>query len=158
IGDEMPPVALTNLRFRALANETAYEGLPALSPDGQIVAYVEEVDGVLQIFTRRLTSPTAARVTTGAYDCKYPFWAPDGKRLYYVSLARQREGIWSIGAAGGTPQVVVENATRAAISPDGRTLAFLRDQPRADTIATAALSLSTPHGASPWPSAALETT
>jgi serine/threonine protein kinase/Tol biopolymer transport system component len=147
---------LTNVRFRAIATGPTYEGLPALSPDGQVVAYAEEVDGVLQIFTRRLSADTAARVTSGAYDCKFPFWAPDGKRIYYVSLARQRDGIWSIGAAGGTPEVVVENANRAAISPDGRTLAFLRDEQRADMIGTAALWLSTPDGTAPWSAEAVE--
>jgi Tol biopolymer transport system component len=156
LGDELPSVDLTNLRFRALATDAAYEGLPALSPDGQVVAYAEDVDGVLQIVTRRLTSDTAARITSCPYDCKHPFWAPDGKRIYYVSMARQRDGIWSIGAAGGTPQVVVENANRAAISPDGRTLAFLRDEQRADMIGTAALWLSTPSGTPPWSSDAVE--
>jgi Tol biopolymer transport system component len=153
---EASPADLTNLRFRALTTSTAYEGLPALSPDGQVVAYSQEVDGVLQIFTRRLSAESAARVTGCTYDCKYPFWAPDGKRIYYSSLARQQEGIWSIGAAGGTPQVVVENATRAAMSPDGRTLAFLRDDLRADTIGTEALWLSTPQGAAPWSEDAVE--
>jgi Tol biopolymer transport system component len=153
---ENPGVDLTNVRFRALATDAAYEGLPALSPDGQIIAYAEEIGGVLQIVTRRLSSPTAARVTNCVYDCTHPFWSPDGKRIYYVSLARQREGIWSIGAAGGTPQVVVENATMAAISPDGHTVAFLRDEQRADIIGTAAVWLSTPGGTAPWSSEAVE--
>ena len=156
LGRDVPSVDLTNLRFRAIATGTAYEGLPAVSPDGQVVAYAEEVDGVLQIFTRRLSADAPARVTSSAYDCKHPFWAPDGQRIYYVSLARQQDGIWSIGAAGGTPQVVVENATRAAISPDGRTLAFLRDERRADTIGTAALWLSTPDGTAPWSTEGVE--
>jgi Tol biopolymer transport system component len=153
---DVPSVDLTGVRFRAIAAGAGYEGLPALSPDGQVVAYAEEVDGVLQIFTRRLSTGAAARVTNSAYDCKHPFWAPDGKRIYYVSLARQRDGIWSIGAAGGTSQVVVENATRAAISPDGLTLGFLRDERRADMIGTASLWLSTPNGTAPWSAEAVE--
>lgn len=154
--DAVPAFDLTNLRFRALATDAAYEGLPALSPDGETVAYSKEVDGVLQIFTRRLTADAAAQVTNCPYDCKYPFWAPDSKRIYYISLAGYREGIWSIGAAGGTPQVVVENATRGALSPDGRTLAFLRDEQRADMIGTAWLWLSSPPGPAPWSREAVE--
>jgi Tol biopolymer transport system component len=153
---DVPSVDLTGVRFRAIAAGAGYEGLPALSPDGQVVAYAAEVDGVLQIFTRRLSTDATARVTNSAYDCKHPFWAPDGKRIYYVSLARERDGIWSIGAAGGTSQVVVENATRAAISPDGLTLGFLRDERRADMIGTASLWFSTPDGAAPWSPEAVE--
>jgi TolB protein len=59
---------------------------------------------------------------------------------------RDREGIWSVAAAGGLPQALLENASRAAISPDGRTVAFLRDEQRADIVGTAALWLSTPPG------------
>jgi eukaryotic-like serine/threonine-protein kinase len=136
-------------RFAALATETAYEGFPAWSPDGQTIAYAAEVDGRLQIFTRRVSSPASAQVTQAAFDCKHPFWAPDGKRIYYVSQAKQSEAIWSVGAAGGASEVVMENASRGAISPDGRTLAFLRDEPRPDTVGAAALWLSTPVGAEP---------
>src|SRR5262249_16014442 len=119
---------LTALRFAPFATESGYEGFPAWSPDGRTGAYAAEVNDTLQIFTRRLSSPVAAQVTHAAYDCKHPFWSPDGQRIYCVSLARHTEGIWSIGAAGGTPQVIMENANRGAIAPDGRTLAFLRDE------------------------------
>ena len=107
-----------------MTSEEGFEGFPVWSPDGQTLAYAAEVQGVLQIFTRRVTAPLAAMVTKAAYDCKYPFWSPDGKRLYYVSLARDRDGIWSVGAAGGTPQVIVEDATRGAISPMDARLRF----------------------------------
>jgi eukaryotic-like serine/threonine-protein kinase len=155
LGDPHPP-DLTGLRFTPLATETVYEGHAALSPNGQTVAYAAEKDGVLQIFTRQLSSSEPAQLTHASYDCKHPFWSPDGQRIYYVSLTRDRDGIRSVGAAGGTPQVVVENATRGAIAPDGRTLAFLRDDDRADIVGSAALWLSTPSGSAPWSSASVE--
>jgi Tol biopolymer transport system component len=148
IADPQPGDA-SALRFTPLATEPGYEGFPAWSPDGQTIAYAAEINDTLQIFTRRLSSPGSAQVTQAPYDCKHPFWSPDGKRIYYVSLARDRESIWSVGAAGGTPQVVMENAGRGAISPDGRTLAFLRDEQRADIVGTASLWFSTPVGAEP---------
>jgi eukaryotic-like serine/threonine-protein kinase len=144
------------LTFRPLATNIGFEGFPAWSPDGQTIAYAAEVDGVLQIFTRRVAAPeSVAQVTYAAYDCKYPFWSHDGKRIYYTSLAKQHDGIWSIGASSGTPQIAVENATRGAITPDGRTLAFLRDEQPGDIVGAATLWLSTP-AQQPWTKGGLE--
>jgi serine/threonine protein kinase/Tol biopolymer transport system component len=133
------------LQFTPIATDPGYEGFPAWSPDGQTIAYVAEVNDTLQIFARRISAAGSAQITQAPYDCKYPFWSPDGKRIYYVSLARDRESIWSVGAAGGTPHVVVENASRGAIAPDG-TLAFLRDEQPADIVGASALWLSTSRG------------
>jgi eukaryotic-like serine/threonine-protein kinase len=146
---EPQPGDPSTLRFTPFATDPGYEGFPAWSPDGQTIAYAAEVNGTLQIFTRRLSASASAQLTHAPYDCKYPFWSPDGQRVYYVSLARDRDGIWSVGAAGGTPQLITANATRGAISPDGRTLAFLRDEQRADIVGTSALWFSTPVGAEP---------
>ncbi len=150
------PADEPTVRFTPFATQAEYEGLPAWSPDGQAIAYAADVGGVLQIFTRTLSSAAPAQVTEAPYDCKFPFWSPDGKRIYYVSLARTRDGIWSVGAAGCSPQLVVENATRGAISPDGRTLAFLRNSVGAEIVGTHSLFLATPAGSEPWSFEAVE--
>jgi serine/threonine protein kinase len=156
VSREPTPPDLSGLVFTPLVAEPGYQGMPAWSPNGQTIAYVADVDSTLQIFTRSISSSESAQVTHQAFDCTHPFWSPDGQRIYYVSLARDKQGIWSVGATGGTPQLVVENATRGAISPDNQTLAFLRDEARADVIGTAALWLSTPGGSTPWPAEAVE--
>jgi eukaryotic-like serine/threonine-protein kinase len=138
-GDDIPTAAGDALTFAPLTSDPGYEGMPAWSPDGQTIAYVADVDGTLQLFTRLRSSSVSAQITQAAYDCRYPFWSPDGKRLYFISLARDRESLWSISAAGGTPQVVIENVTRAAISPDGKTIAFLRDEHPEDVVGAATL-------------------
>jgi serine/threonine protein kinase len=146
LADPQPP-DLSSLRFTPLATEAGFEGFPAWSPkDGQTIAYAAETDGVLQIFTRRQTSSTPVKLTSAAYDCKHPFWSPDGRKLYYISLAEESDGIWQVPAAGGTAQNVVRNASRGAISPDGKTLVFLRDEERADLVGTAALWLANADG------------
>ena len=152
---EPSPAERPELRFTPFATAAELEGFPAWSPDGQTIAYAAEVDGVLRIHTRGLSSASAAPITALDYDCKYPFWSPDGKRIYYVSLAGDREGIWSVAATGGRPQLVVKNASRGAISKDG-TLAFLRDEERAEIVAAASLFLARPAGEPPWSADAVD--
>ena len=141
VRDNGPDVQDVALSFAPLTSEPGYEGMPAWSPDGQTIAYIADVDDTLQVFTRQRGASTSAPITKAAYDCRYPFWSPDGKRLYFISLARDRDSLWSIGAAGGTPQVVIENVARAAISPDGGTIAFLRNAQESDIVGAAALWL-----------------
>jgi len=149
-------IDLSNLRFTPVATETAYEGFASWSPNDEVVAYAADVNGVLQIFTRRLSASRSVQVTHGNFDATQPFWSHDGNRIYYVSLAQEKLGIWSVGAAGGSPEIVVGNAIRGAISPDGRTIAFLRDEGPGDIVGAAALWMSTPGTLEPWNSDTVE--
>ena len=149
-------VDVSNLRFAPLATEAAYEGFGAWSPSGEVIAYAAEVGGVLQIFTRRLSSSKAIQVTFGNFDAINPFWSHDGSRIYYLSQAQDKQGIWSIGASGGTPENVVRDAIRGAISPDGSTIAFLRDEGVTDIVGAAGVWLSTPGTPEPWSSEDVE--
>jgi Tol biopolymer transport system component len=55
-------------------------------------------------------------------------WFPDGTHLLLTSggPAQGRPNLWKISILGGGPQQLVENASEAAISPDGSKIAFLR--------------------------------
>jgi serine/threonine protein kinase/Tol biopolymer transport system component len=119
---------LSAYRFTPLATDSGYQGSPAWSPDGKTFAYVAEVDGITQVFTRSLGSSQRAPITRSRFHCHDPFWSPDGSRIFFGSLARDKEGIWSVSAAGGEQELVLEDATNAAISPDGKTIAFLREE------------------------------
>ena len=50
-------------RFTPLASASEYEGTPAWSPDGQSVAYVADVDGVLQVFVKRIADALSHQLT-----------------------------------------------------------------------------------------------
>jgi serine/threonine protein kinase len=115
-------------RLTPLATESGYQGSPAWSPNGETIAYVAETEGVVQVFTRTLTSTMPAQITKSSFDCRDPFWSPKGDRIFYISAARDKEGFYSISAAGGTPELVMEDVTAAAIAPDGQTLAFFREE------------------------------
>jgi eukaryotic-like serine/threonine-protein kinase len=113
---------LAGYKFMALATEEGVKQEPAWSPDGKTIAYTGRVDGVFQVFTRALDQPVPTRITHGPRNCYYPFWSPDGTRLYFLSGG----ALWEVGAAGGTPETRAENVRTADISPDGKVLAIGR--------------------------------
>ena len=143
--DENP--ALDRYRFTPLATDAGYQASPAWSPDGKTLAYVASVDGVLQIFTKPAGSPTRNQVTRSRFSCSDPMWSADGTRIYYLAPARDRDGLYSISAAGGDAELVMEDVYRAALSPDGKTLAFFRRTPDGLLL----LQLSSPVGSEPTP-------
>ena len=134
--------------FTPLVTDEVYQGAPAWSPDGKNLAYVSPVDGVLQVFTRSVGSSGRTQVTDTRFDCYDPFWSRDGTRIFYHSLARDKESLWSISAAGGEPRLEVENASRATLSPDGRTLYFSR-QGAGDLVGGWRLWFASPPDAEP---------
>jgi dipeptidyl aminopeptidase/acylaminoacyl peptidase len=89
-----------------------------------------------------VTVPTAAgaplpkprQLTHGAREEKEPSWSPDGSLLYFNSSRTQEEyyespdsDLWSVPAAGGEPQKVVDIAGPIqdfALSRDGKRFAF----------------------------------
>jgi serine/threonine protein kinase len=115
-------------QFTPFATDAGYQGSPAFSPDGRTIAYEAEINGVVQIVTRAVGSPMRTQVTSSSFDCHGPMWSPDGTQLYYHSLAKDRDALWRVSLAGGVPQMIVEGATRSALSPDGGTLVVLREE------------------------------
>ena len=146
-GNDLGP-SLDRYRYTPFATDAGYQASPAWSPDGKTLAYVADVDGVLQVFQKPVGSPTRTQVTHARFYCRDPFWSPDGTRLYYNSLARDRDGLWSISAAGGEPELVMENVTSASLSPDAKTLAFFRAEDEHDSLVQN-LWLSSPPGSPP---------
>jgi Tol biopolymer transport system component len=113
------PVA-GDLRYAPFAMEAGVETQPAWSPDGRTVAYVAEIGGIRQILTRSLAAAVPAQLTRAATHCGSPFWSPDGSRVFYLAGYK----LWSVGGAGGPPDLVLEDVSQASISPDGKTIAF----------------------------------
>lgn len=111
------PGALTQLTV-----DPAFDGQPAISPDGAIVVFVSERSGVPELWIRPIVGGEEKALTSGDGGAVDPVFSPDGRWICYTSL--RHGGIWRIPAAGGTPSRLTEFGSRAAFSPDGSRLVF----------------------------------
>jgi Tol biopolymer transport system component len=144
-----PETPLTTPQYIPFATEAGIQTMPAWSPGGDRIAYSGEVSGLFQIFTRKIGSSTPSQLTHQDASCFLPFWSPDGTRVYYiVSRGVVDRSLWSSAVAGGEPVKVLDYVSRAAISPDAKTLAVTVIRSEGSTFVP---MLSSPPGAPPRP-------
>ncbi|MDQ6892993.1 MAG: serine/threonine-protein kinase [Acidobacteriota bacterium] len=107
-----PPPA-SRLRF-AIAPPTgaAFQGMPAISPDGKKLAFIATTsDGRDFLYIRPLDSLEARRLE-GTDGASYPFWSPDGRSLAFFAQGK----LVRVDASGGSPIILC-----AAPNPRGGT-------------------------------------
>ncbi len=109
---------------------TTHPGLdlhPALSPQGDAVAYVSDRSGAFEIYVRALTgTATETPLTDDRGHNVQPAWSPDGRFVAYHSY--RRGGIWVVPARGGLPRQVAPTGSKPAWSPDSRRIAYQSDE------------------------------
>ena len=102
---------------------------PRLSPDGNRLALAVAGD----LFVHDLQRGTVTRLTFDAALNRHPVWTPDGRHIVYgsdVPASDGEFGIWWIRSDGSSqPEKLFGERTPlqvSSISPDGRTIAFVR--------------------------------
>ena len=102
----------------------AWNGEPALSPDGTRIAYTSDEPGNKDIFIIGVQGGNPIRLTDDPASDSYPAWFPDSTALAFVSDRGGTTNIWKIGQLGGGATLLLPGAYDPAISPDGRRIAF----------------------------------
>ncbi len=124
-------------RLTQITRDTGYTADPALSPNGQLLAYSSDRqgDGNLDLWVQQLTGGgNPVRLTQHEADDYRPSFSPDGSRIVFSS-GRDNGGIYVVPALGGSPTRIGRGRHGTIIStprfsPDGKWVTFSR--PRQD--------------------------
>jgi eukaryotic-like serine/threonine-protein kinase len=124
----------------------------ALSPAGDVIAFVATSNGVSQLWQRRVDG-TQASPLAGTEGARHPAWSPDGQRLAFVTGRR----LTQLTIATGAVQALADAAEASGVAwlddgalvfgaPAANTLTLLRDGRQ-----TAATALQPGDKAHVWP-------
>lgn len=111
-----------------LTDDQAIDECPAVSPDGEWVAYSSERDGEFKIVVKSLRSPEEYFYSPGSGDSALPAWSPDSKRIVFVSdVHKGLNNIFSVDLETGAiiqhTDVFTGNST-PSYSMDGESIIF----------------------------------
>jgi Tol biopolymer transport system component/C-terminal processing protease CtpA/Prc len=133
-GGDVWSVDATGGTAHLLAAVDGYAERPLFSPDGKRLAFVSSRPGTPGIDVLDLEGGALTRLTQGDEAPELDGWSADGAFLYFSSAANNiaYDGdILRVPSTGGTPVRAVGeryvNAMEAAPSPDGQTLAYVRN-------------------------------
>lgn len=99
---------------------------PSFSPDGEMIAFINPVDGVPQVWIKNLSQGDPAQITFGEDPADRPRWSPLNDQIVYMSRSQGTESIWSVPTQGGTPRKIIEGGRNPNWSWDGVRLVFER--------------------------------
>ena len=102
----------------------AWEGQPAISPDGTQIAYVSDAAGNLDLYVIAAHGGTPLQLTDDPGEDRHPFWFPDGSELGFVSDRDGEIALWKVGRFGGGATKVMRGTRDPAVSPSGQEVAF----------------------------------
>lgn len=78
-------LSLKDNRITPLVSDPAWDGTPAVSPDGKRLAFASDRDGDPEIFVMNLDGTGLVQLTDNTFADYMPAWSPDGTRIAFVS-------------------------------------------------------------------------
>ncbi len=103
---------------------------PRLSPDGTLVAFDSDRDGVRGVYVSARDGTNVRRVSGPGYAA-VPSWSPDGSRLAFIKAEPSSAGVWNIWVlnvgSGETTRLTAHSFGQpwgASWFPDGRRVCY----------------------------------
>lgn len=95
-------------------------GPGAAGTGGDLIVYNDIVGGEPDIFTIKPDGTSKTNLTQTPTGESFPRWSPDGQSILYFG----RGALYVMPAAGGPPELLIENATYGRWSADGENVVF----------------------------------
>ncbi len=124
------PIPFANFSVER-ATETGTSEQTAISPDGKFIASVQSINGQDSLWLRNLPTGSDTQIVAPTGDAFVtPAFSPDGSYIYFRESAAGTNAfnLFRAPVLGGTPSLVSKDVdSNPTFSPDGRSVAYLRD-------------------------------
>ena len=125
----LPNAASAPMQLLPLASYPGVEGPPALSPDGNLVAFAwsgQAETGPTDIYLKAVASEALRQLTATPDSESSPAWSPDGHSIAFV---RNGNGVFTISQLGGVERQVSASGTHVAWAGNSKSV-LIRDRER----------------------------
>jgi Tol biopolymer transport system component len=106
---------------------SGHDSEPSAAPDGKTVAFRSDRDGRIRIWVKQIVDGSEVALTSGPADSR-PHFSPDGSSILFARATGPDAALYRVAIVGGDPRKLLADAYDGDWSPDGRTLAFLRER------------------------------
>ena len=115
---------------RRITNDPGSEVYAKFSPDGSQLAFTAQYDGGINVYVMPAAGGRPVRLTYHPAADRVLGWQPDGKGVLFRSnraWPNRGEELYRVALDGGLPvKLPVDRAGLAALSPDGKRIAYCR--------------------------------
>jgi TolB protein len=110
--------------MRPLTYGESRTGYPAISPQGDLVAYADDASGSFDLMVKQVATGRPLRITEAAGDEVDPAFAPDGQTIAFATADGR---VQTVPSLGGPVRTLAEGgASQPAWSPDGQSVVYRR--------------------------------
>jgi TolB protein len=119
------------MTFKRITNPVSDDIDPAISPDGNYIAFSSKRNGFWDIYLLNMLDGSLKKITDTPEFEGHPSWSPDGKWLVFERYTNNNFDIYLLGIEGDEEPINLtqsdSNEFSATWCPEGRLLTFVSD-------------------------------